>query len=154
MIKGLPRGVIDTQLKEATKEQQEKYIKIISLMTKLGHITWKESYTATSELYSTTVDNLEMEAHLGYDADTNVLYMYIEDLNEKVCAFYDTEYEQEITDIYTNMVTISDYNCWDEDTEISDSQEFVFGVDYDNQILGEVVKVFHLNINYNNDMLG
>lgn len=149
------QGIVDNHLPDASKEQYDQYLKLISLMTKLGHITWNESYTSTTELYSTTIDQMDLEVHLGYDAETDVLYMYVDDLQNKVCAFYDgDDYEQDLTNIYTSMVTTSEYDSWDKDTELEDNGEFILGVNYDSQILGEVVKVFHLNINYNMESLG
>lgn len=148
------QGIVDDYLQNASPEQYENFLNVIKLMTKLGHITWQESYTSNAEYYSTTIDSLNLEAHLGYDATTEDLYMFVEDLENKVSALYDNKYFDDLTEIYTNMVTTSDYSCWDKDTELVDTEGFVLGVNYDNQILGEIVPVFHTNINYNNEMLG
>ena len=154
MVEDIKQGIVDDYLQDASPEQYENFMNVIKLMTKLGHITWQESYTSTAEYYSATIDSLNLEAHLGYDATTEDLYMFVEDLENKVSALYGDKYFDDLTEIYTNMVTTSNYDCWDKDTELVDTEGFVLGVDYESQILGEVAQIFHTNINYNNEMLG
>jgi hypothetical protein len=53
------------------------------------------------------------------------------------------------------MVTMVGFDCWDKDTEIIDiTDSFIEDVNYNSQILGEIVQIFKLNVNYNNEMLG
>lgn len=148
-------GIIDTSLTKADAYSTKRYIDLIDLMTKAGTVTWNEHITEHYELYTLALEDINITAYLSYDAEKEEVYLYIEDLETYTYALCGKEYEDKIGDIYANMVTMVGFDCWDKDTEIIDiTDSFIEDVNYNSQILGEIVQIFKLNVNYNNEMLG
>ena len=153
-IKGLA-GIIDTSLTKANEYTKKRYIDLISIVTRAGNVAWNEYINEDYELYTAVLENMDITAYLCYDASVEEAYLYIEDLETKVYALYGKEWEDKIGDIYANMVTVVGFDCWDKDTEVIDGNDsFIEDVNYNSQILGEMIQIFKLNINYNNEMLG
>lgn len=153
-IKGLT-GIIDGSLTQVDEYSKKRYIDLVEYMTKSGTVTWNEHIDEDYELYTLAIENMDITAYLSYDTSKEEVYLYIEDLETKVCALYGQEWEDKIGNIYANMVTTIEYDCWDKETEIIDGTDsFIDDINYNSQILGEIIQFFKLNINYNNELLG
>lgn len=151
-------GIIDTNLNLMPVDLAKRYLKCIKQLTKSGTYAWNENMTENNELYTLNWDEFQINAYLNYNAASDEAWLYVEDETQKIYYLFDDKsWKDDILDIYVNMVTYSEYDCWDKDTQlINDNKEFNFveDVNYNAQILGEYEIVFKLDVNYNQEMLG